>query len=390
MTRDQAVADFGRGRLKYWPLDPDAVFLNNGSFGATPKAVLTAQSRWRHRLEHQPVRFMTETLEEALAKARGAVAAFLHADPEGLAFVANATEAVNSVLRSLRLGPSDLVVVTDQAYPGVNNAVKHAVSQSGARLKRIRLPVPLESTDQACDIIRAELPERATLAVFDHVVSGTGAVLPVDRISSECRSRGIPVLIDGAHAPGMLPLNLGTLKVDWYAANLHKWCYAPKGCGILWTSGDHRSDTHPAVISTQYGGGYTAEFDWMGTRDPTPWLTAPSFLKFYNRMGGAKARDYMTRLADHAGDALSASLDSRRACSAEITGSLASVRLPKRFGTTAEEAKALNHRLWYTHKIEVPIFPVQDALWLRVSAQVFNEPSDIERLASALSHIPQG
>lgn len=372
---------FGRARLCHWHLDPAGVFLNNGSYGATPKAVLAAQSRWRRRLERQPVRFMTETLGEALADATDRIAAFLGADPAGLAFSANATEAVNSVLWSLDLGAGDTVVVTDQAYRGVAHALEHVVKRRGARLHRIALPFPACSREQIIERFARDLPPTARLAVFDHVVSATAMVMPVAALVALCRERGIPVLIDGAHAPGMLDLDLGRLAPDWYAANLHKWAYAPKGCGLLWTAARYRDRTHPAVISTEYGKGYRAEFGWMGTRDPSPWLSAPAGIDFFDRMGGARARAYMTGLAAQAAALLVEALGTGHAAAPGLTAAMATVRLPDSLAAVPD----LNRRLRHRHGIEVPILPIGAHRWIRISTQVFNEIADITALITALN-----
>jgi isopenicillin-N epimerase len=262
----------------HWSLDPDVVYLNHGSFGAAPIGVLERQDELRARLERQPVRFLDVELEELLDEARGRLAAFVGAEPEDLAFVVNATSAVNAVLRSLDLRPGDELVLTTHAYGASRNALLYAAERAGAEPVFAELPFPAGSADDLVAAVVGALSSRTRLLVIDHVTSPTALVLPIERIAAAAAERGVLVLVDGAHGPGMVDVDLAALDrsgVAMYAANCHKWICSPKGSGFLWV----RRDLQPLVRPTSISHGasssrtdrsrFRLEFDWTGTFDPT-------------------------------------------------------------------------------------------------------------------------
>src|SRR5438067_6110862 len=234
---------------RLWTLDPAVTFLNHGSFGACPRPVLEAQQCLRERLERQPVQFLVRDLEVLLDDARRALAAFLGADPAGLVFVPNATTGVNAVLRSLALAPGDQLLVTDHAYNACRNALDFVAAAARAEVVVVPVPFPLASADAVVEAVLARATPRTRLALLDHVTSPTGRVLPIRRPVRELAARGVDTLVDGAHAPGMLPLDLGALGAAYYAGNCHKWLCAPKGAGFLHVRRDRRAVVRPVVIS---------------------------------------------------------------------------------------------------------------------------------------------
>src|SRR5216117_1947062 len=254
-----------------WLLDPNITFLNHGSFGATPIAILAKQDEFRTRLEREPVRFMVRELEPLLDAARNSVAEFVGAAAEDIAFVPNATAGVNAVLRSLDLDRHDELLVTTHEYNASRNALDHACALAGAKIVVADVPFPIAAPDIVIERVLEKVTDRTRLLLIDHITSQTALILPIERIIAELRARGIDTLVDGAHAPGMIPLELRTLGAAYYTGNFHKWVCAPKGAGFLYVARNRRASIRPTIIS--HGANATRtdrsrfllEFDWTGT-----------------------------------------------------------------------------------------------------------------------------
>ena len=271
--------------LQHWMLDPDCTYLNHGTVGAPPKRVLAKQQALRDEMERQPSRFILRELHleqpapwRATSRLREAlehIAPFVGARADDLAFVPNVTTGMNAVLRSVPLGPGDEVVVTDLAYGGVALAAKSVARERGATLRIVEMPFPLHAEQQIVETIAAALNPRTKLVVVDHVTAQTALVVPVAAVVATCHEHGVPVVVDGAHAPGSIPVDIPSLGADWYVANLHKWAHAPRPCGILWARPDRQALLHHPVASWGYEGGFHQEFDHFSTSDPTCFLAAP-------------------------------------------------------------------------------------------------------------------
>ena len=378
---------FGRAMRGDFCLDEDVAFLNHGSFGATPRVVLAAQQRWRDAMERQPVRFMGRLLPPGLDAARAALAGFIGADPADLAFVENASAGVNSVLRSLAFAPGDEILATALGYPAVLNAARYVAERSGARLVTVELALPITDPATIRSAIAAALTPRTRLAILDHVTSASACVMPIAELIEDCRRSGVPVLVDGAHAPGMLPLALDRLGADWYTGNCHKWLFAPKGAAFLHARRDRRDALHPLVISHGLNKGLHAEFDWPGTRDFTAWLAIADGVAFHRDHGSDAVRDHNRRLAGAMAAELAAHWGTELAVAPAMLGSMATVRVPRFGPATPEHANALHDRLVDDYRVEVPVWALGDSLWLRISAQIYNERDDYERLARAVREI---
>ncbi len=387
-TSTVATVSYGHALRSLFHLQADAVFLNHGSFGLTPKVVLAAQAALRAEMEAQPVRFLSrERLQTRLRAAAHELAQFLGASGQDLAFVDNATTGVNAVLRSLRLEPGDEILVTDHTYGAVRNAVRFVCARSGARMVEARLPFPADHGDGIVAAVAAALSKRTRLAVLDAITSVSALVLPVARLAEACRAVGARVLVDAAHAPGMIDLDVTALGADWVTGNAHKWLFAPKGCAFLWASEAAKDDLHPTVISHGFDQGFANEFDWTGTRDPTAWLAIPAALDFYRSMGDSALRGRNHALAAMAAHLLAERWGTERGAPDDMTGSMAVIRLPGRRTATREAGQALNDRLWTEHRIEVPAVAIGADLWLRISAQIYNESMDYEYLAMAIAKV---
>src|SRR5581483_1686741 len=217
------------------------------------------------------------------------------------------------------------------------------------------------------------------------ITSPTAIVFPVRELTALCRAAGARVLIDGAHAPGMLALDVPSIGADWYVGNCHKWLMAPKGAGFLWTDPQHQRQMHPPVISHGYNKGYTDEFDWIGTRDPSAWLSVPAAIEVHGQLGGAALRERNVALAQRAAALISERWRSERGTPDALTGSMAAIRLPVSGDATIGRAVELRKWLFEEHRIEIAMTAFAGALWARISAQAYNELADYERLAAVFA-----
>jgi isopenicillin-N epimerase len=321
----------------HWNLDPGVTFLNHGSFGATPRAVLEAQDAWRARMEREPVAFFARDLEPALDEARAALGAFVGADPDDLVFVTNATTGINIVARSLRLSPGDEIVLLDHAYPAARNALRAVADEAGARLVTASIPFPGASPGAARDAVLAAVGPRTRLVMIDHVTSPTALVLPVAEIVAALAERGVETLVDAAHSPGMLDVDLDAIGAAYATGNCHKWMCAPKGSAFLHVRRDLQERVRPIVISHGATSPRTdrsrfrLEHDWTGTLDPTPWLSVPAAIDFGAGLvpGGWPAlRERGHRLAVAARDRLSGALGQPSPPPEAMIGAMVSVALP--------------------------------------------------------------
>lgn len=389
-----------------WALDPEVVFLNHGSFGAVPRAVLAVQASLRAEMEANPVAFLDRHLEGRLDSARGRLAAFVGADPDDLAFVPNATHGVATVLRSLRFAPGDEIVATDHEYNAALNMARFAAARDGARVVVARIPLPVSGPDDVVERVMAAVSPRTRLVLMSHVTSPTALVLPVERLIPTLEARGIPVLVDGAHAPGMLPLDLDALGASFYAGNLHKWVCAPRGAAFLHARRDRRATLRPLAIS--HGANdprptrstFRKEFDWTGTADPTPYLAVPAALDAIHGIVAGGWPAVMARNIRVAVDArrLLVAAAGRPAVAPEtMLGSMAALELPldpgfARRGATAPDP--LKGRL-LAARVEVPVhaWPRDPApgerrrRLLRVSAHLHNDAGEYVYLAEVLQEL---
>jgi len=373
------------------------VFLNHGSFGACPKPILQLQEKLRHRMEAEPVQFLWRRYEERLEPARAQVANFVGAHPKDLVFVTNATTGVNAVVRSLRLRQRQELLTTNHDYNACHNVLVEAARRAGARVIVAQVPFPLRSADQALEAILHAVSRRTRLVLLDHITSSTGLVLPVERLVRELEARGVDTLVDGAHAPGMVPLNLSQLAPAYYTANLHKWVCAPKGAGFLWVRPDKQKELQPAVIS--HGNntprpGYSAfqdRFDWAGTFDPTAWLCAREAIGWLGELlpgGWKELRERNHALALQARRVLCERLEVEAPCPEELVGIMATLLLPNRFQGLPRRARldAEQEQLYDRFGIEVPLFRFgrPERRYLRISAHLYNSMAEYEYLGQAL------
>jgi isopenicillin-N epimerase len=383
---------FRPGIAREWMLEEGVDFLNHGSFGAVPRVVFDEQTEWRRRVEARPVETLARRGDELIGAAKQAAGAWLGMRPDDFGLVTNATEGVNAVLRSLTLRPGDELLTTTHVYNAVRQAMKYVGGRAGATYREVEVPLPLFAPGEIVDRVTAAISDRTRLLVIDHVTSPTGLIFPVEPIVRACAARGVDVLVDGAHAPAMLPLDVAAVEAAYYAGNLHKWAFAPRGTAFLWVRPDRQKDVHPTVISHRLGEGLAREFGWQGTRDVTAWLTGPRAIRFLADLGEQRVREHNHALAAWAHRLLCTrwGIAPLTPADGSMLGSMATVALPRPFQEMSEpDSQTLQRRLYTDHRFEVPVHRFAGRWVLRVSCQVYNTAAQYERLAEvvgSLSH----
>jgi isopenicillin-N epimerase len=390
----------------HWRLDPSVVFLNHGSFGACPTVVLEKQRDLRDLLEREPIRFFVERAEGLIDEARRCVATLVNADAPGIVFVPNATAGVNAVVRSLRFSPGDELLTNSHEYNACNNVLRWAAEQWGARVVSVPVPFPVRSAREVVDAVLAGVTSRTKLVMLSHVTSPTGLVLPVGPLVEELTRCGIDTLIDGAHAPGMIPLDLAALGATYYTGNFHKWLCTPKGSGFLHVREDKRGVVRPNIIS--HGANsprtdksrYLLEFDYVGTFEVTPWLCVPEAVRFLSSLvpGGLNGlMEHNRRNAVEARKILCRALGAEPAAPEGMLGALASVHLPDPPGGAIRPSQKgyhdrLNDELLDRHGVQIPIMPFPPPApgqpaggrLIRVAMQAYNSLEQVEYAAECV------
>jgi isopenicillin-N epimerase len=391
---------FGPAMRSEWLLDPDVTYLNHGTVGATPRRVLAHQRAITDEIERQPARFMLRELADShqeftapsrMRVAAAAVAEFVGVAGDDLMFVDNITTGANAILRSFPFDNGDEIAVTNLGYGAVVNAASYVARTVGGTVRTIELPQPGVASCDYVEAIANGLGDHTRMLIIDHITPGSALILPLAEIAALCHERGVLVLADGAHVPGNIAVDIQSFGVDWYVANLHKWAWTPRSAGLLWAAKEHHDYLHPTVISWGLDHGISAEFDLLGTRDPSHFLTAPFAIELLNEFGGdegvAGIYRYNHDLAWWAGQYLADRWGTRFTTPETMIGAMVNVRLPPLLGTTDEAAERVRTEL-DNAGIEVPIYAGADELTLRVSAQIYCDRADIERLGDAVVKLP--
>jgi len=359
-------------------LDPEVAFLNHGSFGACPRPVFERYQAWQRELEHEPVDFLARRLPGLLDAARSALAAYVGCAAQDLAFVQNATTGVNLAARSLALAPDDEVLSTDLEYGACDLAWEWVCRRAGARYVRAPIPLPLTDPNEVVETLFALASERTRVVYVSHVTSTTGLVLPVEAIVALARALDLVTIVDGAHAPAQVPVDLATIGADFYSGNAHKWLSAPKGASFLHVQPEHQDRIDAAIVSWGYteGSSFSERIEKQGTRDPAAWLTVPAAIRFQAERDWDAVRDRSRRLTRSARRDLCGLLGTEPLAPDSMVAQMAAIRLPR-------PAPDLSERLLTRHRVEIPVDgPEEDVLRLSVAA--YTTRDEIDRLLAAL------
>jgi isopenicillin-N epimerase len=377
------MTDFGSPLRRDFLLQDGAIFLNHGSFGAVPLPVRVAQERWRHEMETQPDVFFRETIYTATRESAARVATLLGTSGENLVFTPNVTEAVAVVLAAMDFKDGDEIVLLDVAYAAVRRAVDVTCRRTGARI--VTIPTSLQMTEAAhVEGLTKALSARTRLVILDHIVSPTAQLIPVEVLTPLAKASGAKVFIDGAHALGQIPLDLTALGADWYATNAHKWLFSPRGSCVLYTAPAVQDVTRPAIVSHYYEDPYPRRFDYVGTRDITPYLSAAAGVDYIERLGFPELMAHRHQLITDAAARLS------QLGATPVTPhapALAAWTLPQTRLADAADGLALMKSLWTEARIQVAANVTHGRLLLRLSLQAYNGPEDISDLVSALDRL---
>ncbi len=378
--------EFGYRIKNEWLLDDGVTFLNHGSFGATPLKVLQAKEEFERRLEREPFTFFIEEYNVLLIESLSKLAKFVGSKEENIVLVENATTGVNTVLRSLEkeLKPGDEIITPNHVYHGVWNTMKFIANRTGAKAVEFDIPFPVVNNELIIEKIINQITPKTKIIILDHIASPTALIFPVKEIIELCRSKGIITIIDGAHAPGMLELNIESLGADFYTGNCHKWMFTPKGCALLWISKEWQSKINPLVISLFHGNSFQEEFAWTGTKNPAPWLSLSPAIDFYNALDFTKVREYNHKLVCDATELICSELKINEHANYDMLGFMSSIELPVKMKIDEKTTMELRNHFMKKYWIELPFHIFDNRIFFRISAQVYNEIDDYKKLVSAL------
>jgi isopenicillin-N epimerase len=374
---------------EFYLLDPEVVFLNHGSFGATPRIVFEKYQWWQRELEHQPVQFLGRRFDDLMQQARTALAGYVHTTPYNLVYVPNATTGLNIVARSLTLKPGDEILSTNHEYGALDRTWRFLTRKGGATYRQVPIPLPLTTPEAFVEELWSGITSRTRVVFLSHITSPTALIFPIQEICRRARNAGIISIIDGAHTVGQIPLDLEELGADFYSSNLHKWLCCPKGSAFLYARPEMQQLVEPLVVSWGYesetpsASRFVDEQEWTGTRDIAAYLTTDEAIRFCEMHGWDEVRSRCHRLAQYARERILSltGLQPLSPDSAEWYMQMVTMPLPS---CNAAQLKA---RLYDEYHIEVPIITWQNQFFIRVSIQAYNTLEDVEHLVKALGRL---
>jgi selenocysteine lyase/cysteine desulfurase len=371
-------------------LDPAWTFINHGAFGSSLRPVAVAAKQWQERMEAQPLRFLDRELLPLLVYTTRQLAQFVRADPRDIVLVPNATTGLNTVLQSLPLRQGDKILALNIGYGSVKKMVNFVCAATGAVFEEYQLKFPVSSAAKLVKRVENFVKlhhKEAKLIIFDYITSNSGLLLPVQSLTEMCRKYSVPVLIDGAHSLGSVDLDLKQLQPDYFVANAHKWMCSSKGCALLYVSRANQHLIHPLNISHGYGSGFTCDFVWTGLTDYGPWLSLLTCIDFWNKTGPDIIRSYIYSLVRQASDMLLKAWGTDTFGPDELYGPMITVRLPGPRIPVADEANKIQDALHFQFRIECPVKLLQNRLYVRISAHLYNNMQDYVNLCDAMLQI---
>ncbi len=370
----------------------DIAFLNHGSFGARPQPVFEAYQRWQRELEAQPVEFLGRRITELLAGARASLAAYTGTRADNIVFVPNTTHGVNIIARSLDLKPGDEVLATDHEYGAVERTWRFVCERRGAQFRTQPIPLPVTTPEAMIEALWAGVTARTRVIVVSHITSPTALIFPVAEIARRARHEGILTVIDGAHAPGQIDLNLEEIGADFYVGNCHKWLCAPVGAGFLYARPERQPLLEPLVVSWGWqsrnpsGSPFQDYFEWIGTDDPAAYLSVPTAIAYQREHDWPAVRAACHSLAREARERIGAltGLPHIAPDSPDWWAQMFAAPLPI---ADVEAMDELKRRMWEERQVEAPITQWRDQFFIRVSIQAYNAPRDVDRLLEGLARL---
>ncbi len=372
-------------------LDPQVIFLNHGSFGATPRPVFTVYQEWQRRLEHQPVQFIVHQLPGHLANARQVLGQYINADPDDVVYIPNATYALNVVARSLDLGPGDEVLTSNHEYGACNHVWQFLSQKRGFAYIQQPITFPVKSAETIIDEIWSAVTGQTRVIFVSHITSATALRFPVEEICRLAREKGILTIIDGAHAPGQIPIDMADIGADFYFGNAHKWLCSPKGAAFLFARRNQQHLVEPLVVGWGWGAERTVTFgsdyldylQWTGTDDLSAYLSVPAAIQFQEENNWGEVRQHCHRLLRNTAARINA-LTGLSPCYPDATfyRQMAVCQLPPIADITTFKA-----RLYAEYRIEIPCYTWQDRQYMRISVQGYNTQGEVDALLSALENL---
>ena len=368
-------------------LDPNVTFLNHGSFGACVKPVYENLLEWQTKMEQEPVKFFDDILFNALKASRRALGNYVGCSPDDLVYFPNPTTAINAVARSLKLKPGEEVLSTNHIYGALNRSWKYICAEKKARFIKVDIPFPIQSKEEFLDCFFNAVTDNTKVIFLSHITSMTAIKFPVEEVIKFAKRKKILTIIDGAHVPGHIPLNIKKLNPDIYTGACHKWMCTPKGISFLYVKRDLQESIHPLVVSW----GWESEnpspskfldwHEWQGTRDMSAFLTIPTAIKFLNEHNWQEVSRKCQKLVVQTRNQFLDLLNISPPCPNSWLGQMASIPLP------VEDADVFKKKLLNSYKIQVPVFQWEGNAYLRYSIQAYNSKSDLEKLLSAVKEL---